>query len=507
MPYQVLIADDEQIIREGLSFLVDWDMMDCVIAYRAKDGEEAIDYLKSHPGTIDIIITDIKMPAVDGLGVARYVKEHSQFSQTIILTAYTDFTLAQQAIRYDVSAFVIKNDIAETLPQAIRKAQSAIQVKRQETIKLKTADNLMRKTKEALFETTMRNAVLGLYEPSLEEDGQRYAVITYEIHEPSYAASTALDDQVRSILSFAFLPQRAITAEISRRVFCTMVLGVFRPDGVKELVEKLRDQLAECSLSLIAGVSAVRQRTQELYLATQEALGRLHGISDDQAWFSDQDRMFPITNERNIRDLIKPREQRVFATTLKTFCDAGIPFETLKLELAKVLATLATTYAPFSDGEQDNRYVKELQKAQSRWRLISVLNAYASICLKTNEMQVKTSNPLIREVIAYIHQNYGKQINLQSVARTFHVSDSYLSRLYHKETGGSLVSLLNGRRIDAAKILLDDPTMKIFEISNSVGIPDPTYFSRLFFKHTGMTPTEYRHRTKPENGNKKSQET
>lgn len=494
MPYQVLIADDEQIIREGLSFLIDWDMLDCAIAYRAKDGEETIDYLKSHPGMIDIVVTDIKMPTIDGLGVAQYVNEHCPFTQTIILTAYTDFSLAQRAIRHNVCAFVVKNDIAETLPPALRKAQATIQEKRQETIKLKTADNLIRKTRESLFETTMRNAVNGLYEPALDEDGQRYVVIAYEIHEPMYRSSSVLDDEARSLISLAFLPLRTITAKISRRVFCTMITGTFSSETITELLEKFQKNLLEHSLALFAGVSDQRTRTQDLYPATKEAVERLHDIHDGHDWLVIAQRTFPSSERTDIRELIRPKDYQSFSTSLRTYCDTDIPFETLRLDMIKVLTALSAFHTPFSDSAKDNEYVQELQKAQSRLRLIQVLEAYAMLCLTTSDAFQEVTNPLIREVITFIRKNYSKPINLQTVARTFQVSDSYLSRLYRKETGQSLVRSLNERRIQAAKILLEDPTMRIFEISSAVGISDSTYFAHLFLKYTKMTPTEYRQR-------------
>lgn len=495
MPYHVLLADDEQIIREGLPYLVDWEELDCTITYKAKNGEDAINYLSSHRNEINIVITDIKMPEKDGLEVSRYVKEHCPFVQVIILTAYTEFAFAQQAIRYEVSDLLIKNDIAQTLPQAIRKAQASLQAKWKESLALKTANSTIKRRRETEFETTMRNAINGLDEHPLQEDKEPFCVAIYEIYEPEFSVSSALDDEICALLSFAFLPHHSVTAELSRRVFCTMVMDLKDKKVLRSLFDQLKAKLAAHSLLLLVGVSEVHFRTQELFQTTLEALHRVNKLCSDQVWYMDQDQESGECEDRNLKKLLQIQNLEKYFRDLQTYCDSSIPFDSLKLDMMKLLTILSSTYKPFSDEHEDTLYVKEIQKTQCRWRLQQIIISYASCCQQTPLTRMEVSNPLIREVLTYICQNYYKQINLQSIANTYHLSDSYLSRLFHRHTGKSLVHLLNEQRIEAAKRLLDDPKLKIFEISDLVGIPDSTYFSRLFLKHTKMSPTEYRNRT------------
>lgn len=118
--WKVMVADDEAYIRDGLAALISWAEYDCQVVYWAQNGKELVENLERFQP--DIVVTDIKMPVMDGLSVAKYVYEHMEYTQVIILTAYTDFEYAQEAIHYDVSDYVIKTAMLEEIPNSLKKA-------------------------------------------------------------------------------------------------------------------------------------------------------------------------------------------------------------------------------------------------------------------------------------------------------------------------------------------------------------------------------------------------
>lgn len=495
MVYRILLADDEQIIREGLPFLLDWEGLDCAIAHIAKDGEEAIRYLAEHPQQIDIVITDIKMPEKDGLDVASFIKRTCPATQVIILTAYSDFSCAQQAIQYDVTAFVIKNDVEHTLPQAIRKAQASLEAKRQGDLTLKTATQMMKKTKEAEFEAVMRSAAQSLHEPVFEDGRELFQVVAYEIHDRTFKLSTSLDDSIRTRLQFSFLPYRSVTCDCTERSFCSMILGTYTAGSLQKQLENLQGHLGGLNLVLLAGSSDPCQRASELYRATKQALHRLHCRVSVESWFANQDCKTEILSSFEFKSLFQLQDLASFSQALGDYYATATPFEALQLDTIKLLTSLSAQHHPLSKRDCDGLYIQEIQKAQSKYRLMAIMYSYAELCLHSPTLKLEVKHPLVKEIVNYICHAYDQQINLQSIARTFQMSDSYISRLFHKETGHSLVWVLNEQRMQAAKRLLDNPTLKIFEISNAVGISDATYFSRLFYKHTRITPSEYRRRS------------
>jgi len=118
--WKVMIADDETYMLEAMEKLINWEKMDCQLVYRAQNGQELLERLKKE--VPDIIITDIKMPLVNGIEVARYVYERMLPTKVIILSAYADFEYAQEAIQYDVCGYIIKTSVIEMLPGMIQKA-------------------------------------------------------------------------------------------------------------------------------------------------------------------------------------------------------------------------------------------------------------------------------------------------------------------------------------------------------------------------------------------------
>lgn len=122
--WKVMIADDEAYMLQALEKLIDWERLSCQLVYKATNGEELLEQIKSQ--VPDIVITDIKMPLVNGLEVAKYVYDQMLPTKVIILSAYADFEYAQEAIQYDVCGYIVKTSAIEKLPGMLNKAISKL---------------------------------------------------------------------------------------------------------------------------------------------------------------------------------------------------------------------------------------------------------------------------------------------------------------------------------------------------------------------------------------------
>jgi len=118
--WKVMVADDESYMLEAMEKLIDWKRLECQLIYKAKNGQELLEEIKKD--VPDIVITDIKMPLMSGIEIARYIYEHMLPTKVIILTAYADFEYAQEAIQYDVCGYIVKTSMIEKLPEMINKA-------------------------------------------------------------------------------------------------------------------------------------------------------------------------------------------------------------------------------------------------------------------------------------------------------------------------------------------------------------------------------------------------
>lgn len=130
MIYKVMLADDEPIMRKALQSLIDWKSIDCEIVYIAENGQEVLNHLAEiRP---DILITDIKMPGVDGIELSRYIWEKKMQTKVILLTAYADFSYAQSAIRYDVVEYVTKTGAFDELLKAVERCKAMLAENKQQ---------------------------------------------------------------------------------------------------------------------------------------------------------------------------------------------------------------------------------------------------------------------------------------------------------------------------------------------------------------------------------------
>lgn len=118
--WKVMAADDEAYVRQALQELIPWTELGCALCKTVCDGQELVEEMEQeHP---DIIVTDIRMPRLDGLEVCRYVKDHCPEAQIIILSAYSDFSYARAALRGGACEYILKTDLVEELPRAVKKA-------------------------------------------------------------------------------------------------------------------------------------------------------------------------------------------------------------------------------------------------------------------------------------------------------------------------------------------------------------------------------------------------
>ena len=153
-----MIADDEVYLLDAMEKLINWDKMGCQLVYCAKNGKELLEHI--HEYNPDIVITDIKMPLVNGIEVAKYIYENMSRTKVIILTAYADFEYAQEAIHYDVSDYIIKTSMLEKLPKTIERAISKLESYKKEDYYEEIPDDIMSKIQMYLEKNYMRKISL-----------------------------------------------------------------------------------------------------------------------------------------------------------------------------------------------------------------------------------------------------------------------------------------------------------------------------------------------------------
>lgn len=529
--YNVIIADDEPVLRKGIMCFVNWDALDCKIIYEASSGLEAQEYLESNH--VDIVLTDIKMPGMDGIQLTKYINEYHPRTKVIILTAYADFSYAQSAIKYNVVDFVVKTNPSEKIPEAINKAIHLINQQQENEEKIKQLENRINDNLSEICEKLLVSIINGIitdqYEinTKLKEVGiklDNYFILMYDINSTSSECIAVSPEEqnkflhsIKNFLSLAFKDYQHFTVIMSKDLLFTVVS--FNNSHSTTCTQAL---LMTCNEILVMvdnfmkftvriGISEMHMHSQELPIAYNEAHEALSGI-----FYSDKnDPIYMFKNRVQLQNNTLPsykytdsilnsiqhgNHNTAITSLLKLFEE----YKNTKVSVEQVIVSsmllcslcfrLLENYMPelpaYLKSELDvYKQIKESKSIQNIFNILCNAIKYISEFIASNENQY---NYLVKEVNKYIRENYNKDITLQIAADYVHVNSSYLSRMYKKETGRTIIDTINNIRIDKAKVLLKDPAKKIFEVAAEVGIEDPAYFTHVFEKYTGISPKEYK---------------
>ncbi|MCD7998521.1 MAG: response regulator [Clostridiales bacterium] len=514
---QVLIVEDETILRKGIVSLIDWNHLGCEVAGSCENGNAALEFLKSH--TVQLIVTDIKMPGLDGLELSEIVRREHPEIKIILLTAYAAFEWAKKALTIEVHSYIIKTNFIEELPEAVSSAVSDI-LKDRGTLALPNHDQLKNLIFSGLidrsiadesqirywfdyFHLTMDHDFLMLTElllsPDLEQEKKQKYITSFDnfyrlafqkfdifpvwlqdnfvlsvIHFQTEDPADALQSIIivcNEILSTAknFMPFN-LNIAVSRR--CLSVTDFY--PSYTEASNRLSCCIGSNTLSLAdrEGDSPPQNPHLDLLELAEYAMDCLlsHQL---ESLNSRLDRIL-LDYQNTVRDLSKTKIEtlQLVSAIFRRLTDHDINMKT-------ILNMESETY-------------RELQVCRSLNAVHSVLHNLFDAVNAMDIAPYTNQNYLVKMTDTIIHEQYQNVLKLEDIAGQLHVNSSYLSRLYKKESGDSVITALNKHRIRVAKQLLKKPEYKVSEIGQLVGIEDPAYFTNVFTKYTGMSPQKYR---------------
>lgn len=529
--YNVMIVDDEAVIRKGIQCFINWSALDCRLVCEASNGIEAIECLKKHD--IDIVIADIRMPGLDGLELSKYISTHHPFTKVIILTAFADFSYAQTAIKYNVVDFIIKTNPTDKIPEAIRKAKELIIQQKEKENQLKLLESKLKENTSEMREKLVKDIINGIvFAPEqiskkLVQNDIRlknYFIVVFEISDPDLdskepEAHNKFILSVKNFLNMAFKNYSHYTFVMNKNVLFTIISFTSSNDSVctQSLLVTCNEVLAMLDsfmkFTISIGISSMHKSPNAIPQAYNEALEASSsnfynsnnvsvyksssGMSRKNVYIQIHKYNDDIVNHIRSGNLNAALES--INKLFQEYRENKEPIEQIKVSSMLLVSLCFRLLANLNlDADcldiNEPAIYKKIQQCKSIQSLRSILiNVIKSISKLTSENKIQYSL-IVREVNNYIHSNYNKNINLKSIADHVHVNSSYLSRLFKKETGMSIIDTLNKLRIEKAKELLLDPKYKIFEVASEVGIDDPTYFSHVFVKYAGIRPKEFRDR-------------
>jgi two-component system response regulator YesN len=523
--YKLMIVDDEEEVRKGIVKKIDWNRFHFDIAGEAENGREALDIMEEH--IPDVVITDISMPFMDGLELAKSVKENYPTVKTVILTGFDDFKFAQQAIKYGVSDYILKPVLPKDINEILKKLKNEIDgeiAEREDRIKLQRhyAESL-----PILRDNFLTHIVTG--RPSGEEIARKAesyglrlmgeyfitAVIGIDANDPLADEDTellrfAIRGAVKEILdkyemgeAFFYADNLAVIAGfekgepvlIRNRMFTVL-------EEIRQTVEKYYRATVTAGVGTVSNTLA---NIRQSYLSACNALEYRLVLGGNRIIFVDDLEpeatgavAFDEEKERMLVSAIKFGGEKEVSDAVKAlFSDIGAvrsikEYRIYFMEINAAILKLARVFLP--DVPFESAMEKKIDDFGNMEEAMAWLTSHCmKLRLQIARKMTNTAQQLLEKAKDFIGRNYGdNELGIQKLADHLHISACYLSLIFKKEAGQTFLKYLIGVRLDAAKELLANPEVKIAEIAEKCGYPDVNYFSYFFKKNFGLSPREYR---------------
>ncbi len=529
--YRIILIDDEPLILAGIASLICWEEHDCCIVGKATNGHTAIDLiLDTRP---DIVITDIRMPVMNGLELIQACKEKNCEFAFIFLTNLEDFQLAKEAVHLGATDYLVKLDLKpQTLIQALERAKE--HCSRMESHHNKELYALLLKDSRKQLEQNYFSQLL-LTPPSDSE-----FAFNPEI-DASYRNAYLLLLQMKpeQILfgqtepyDFQFISSQLldVVSGIGTRYFSshamlmpqkdTMLLVVSpkaESDNEKALSEfctKVNVALGTYfALTALFGISQKSRETSRLPQALSEARSALGRCYYDSAlgisFYQDQKSRLrqPAQREFNINFLKKSMSAAVLeneSQDLKEiFRELSDLFAQYKPDKPQAVSACINIYSYLHDllqneSTRENAFpysidiAKQLSGLGSLDDILLWLDSFCEkICAMLAERKEKRSDKFVYMAKRYIHEHYREKLTLSEIAEHLTISPGYLSSTFSRYMNKTVSDYIAEVKIEHAKELIDSGQYLIYEIADQLGFENAYYFSKVFKKVTGMAPKNY----------------
>ncbi|WP_156072454.1 response regulator transcription factor [Faecalibacterium prausnitzii] len=482
--YTLLIVDDEEIEREGMAQFIPWDSYEMKVVSTARNGAEGLEKIaKFRP---DLAIVDIKMPVMNGIEMIRQAREQYPDMTFVVLSGYGDYEFTSQAMELGVRHYILKPCDESKMIPVLNKAFDELEDTRKKNAHSEKLETEARLLKPYAREQLFRDLLLGKAQAS---SGARQL-------------PDELGGEQRTVLLLDFRLKCGFDS-LERYVVGNM-LGDLLPDdtllmttGVDRDVLVLADAMAESSLETAVQVLKKEFKRFET-LPMLSSASRTGTLAELSVLFRQAQELLQLNPDENETVLLRPSRNAALPETVNEIFD----METLRQSgnYEELLQELAFSFAKM---EVKNYYPQQRKKlCELAWKLLfeekavpeDSLSAWAdALTAAWNRPQPDARS---REIFLAIYENLSEpEFGLQTIAQhRLFMSEDHLRRIFSQMTGNRFSAYLEHCRIMQARRLLEfQPDMKISRLAELVGYPlDGQYFSKVFRKICGVTPTEYR---------------
>ena len=531
--YKLLLVDDEVLVREAIAENIHWNELGYELLSVCENGKEAIEYIKKNK--VDVVITDICMPFIDGIDLSKYIYENHLPINVIIFSGYNEFEYAKKAIKYGVSEYLSKPVTAYELSEILGNLKKNLDKKREVEAEFDKLNKSYFKNRILIQSKIIEKLIMGneIEEESrkeIEEYGlqmdyieYRVAIIEIDIYSDLYNAN---EDKIKKGEMKSF-----VIYNISDEIIKKYNAGeVCKGDNNKGLILLWTNHSREFEDKINLIFKEIQEEVfKVLKLTITISVGEIvYSLSDLHKSYKDAEQLLLyryLWDENQIFDREKLKNKLNGSVNLDNVIDKvilGIKLnekkqieekiieiqELLKnayirknkiclylFEIVSQACDLLRTYNLTDDFiyRKKEEVITRITESRSLREAMLILKEFCYMsCDEMYKQRDSDGNKQAMLALDYIEKHYGDfDLNLNVICSYVCVSISHFSTIFKNYTGDTFMEVLMRTRMQKAKELLENTSLKNYEISEKVGFRDPHYFSIAFKKATGKSPKEY----------------
>ncbi|WP_339278566.1 response regulator transcription factor [Paenibacillus sp. FSL W8-1187] len=536
--WTIAIVDDDRQALDGMSRLIPWDQLDASLVGEASDGEQGLRLIEEK--NPDIVITDIYMPVMNGLDMIEELRKQEYGGKIIILSGYSDFDYARKALRLSVDDYLPKPASLPTIREVLgRVAAELSRQKAVESEEREIREKLLQY--EPYWEREWAKSVLtgGVPSPSgaaaelpAKLGWSRAQVMTLAVELKRQGRMEGMSLRDWSLFRFAIgnmveelaaaAGMRSLFLELHSHQMAILLSKplswpepVFRQEAL-ELAGRIVDAAGSClHVKLRIGAGSRKSDWRLAADSTEEAFRALGSrrqphplhpcvyLHEEGSGSPGSSReLRPVRFFQEMADAIRSFDERRALLALEQFCREGggaassldeAMLEEIGAQLFAILSfTLYESGIRLDDALAPSELSRELALVEgvSSWK-DWVAEKIRLVCSRYAPNENLKHKETVDFIIQYIHEHYAENIHLQQLADRVYISKNHLSTIFRQATGETFGDYLTRVRMERAKSMVLEKRLLVAEIAEKVGYRNVPYFTTLFKRHTGKSPTEF----------------
>lgn len=501
---RVMLVEDEELILQGIRCIIDWEEISMSVVAMVHNGQEALERFKEDP--VDIIVTDVEMPLMNGLELLEEIRKISPETRCIILSGYDEFEYARAALKLDVKEYILKPINEEQLKQALLDASKQL-----DEIERKKVEDVEDKIgwHKLLQGKMSRDEAMEFYQmlPKLDGGEKIYAAImkidtgSVENQGGIQVILAEIQEQPYEIRIIYLSPDT---------LFLLLYIGKESEDGeAVDIFSRLQNDLESMYgiLSFLTVASPIEQ--YEDLSESYKAASKLqkyrvlegYGSCVAQDYIQERKTQDVVIDETLLRKMILKKDQDgvlqyiedLFINNLRSEVSVDVLYQ-MALKLAVLLQDIKTEYklGQSSNFQNLSEMMEKIYQADDIFGLKTIFISEIVEIITYLHMEDSQYTPVVKQIMEEVRQNYREDMNLKTLSYKYHMNASYLGQIFQKEVGCSFAQYLSNTKNKIAKDLILNTNMKINDIAKEVGYPDTSYFYRKFKQCYGVSPASLR---------------